>query len=247
MSTGLAIYELQRSLYIFKISSSSVEVVSTITGRLHSASSATISASTSCPFMRGMFRSSRIKSGRGAPACAPCLRRKSMHSTPSFAWCRLRSSLDFLNPMRVSSTSFSLSSTSRISAALVLVSLLIICLVRPLRLARTFCRVRRNAETKIAPVSGLGLHPNGAAMAFHHPAAHGQPYARTRILLLIVQPFEDFEDAPEILRIDANPIVANGNGPIILLWARLGGHMDMRRFGPVIFESIANQVLHQLR
>lgn len=75
--------ELQRRLYIVKISRSCAQAVRTTTGRRLRLSSANISIKSSRPSILGIFKSRRIRSGVGALKYLPCLRRKFKHCSPS--------------------------------------------------------------------------------------------------------------------------------------------------------------------
>src|SRR5580658_6342110 len=97
------------------MSASASEVVRTIVGIVFRLSSFLISARTSRPSILGRFRSSKIKSGRGAWAWAPSCLRKAMASTPSEATCKWTDRFASWKASCVSRTSPGLSSTKRTS------------------------------------------------------------------------------------------------------------------------------------
>src|ERR1700690_4172530 len=97
---------------------------------------------------------------------------------------------------------------------------------------------------KYTSVPSLGLKPNPATVANHYTTADGQSNASTRILCLIMQPLEYFKDPLVILGVDSDAVVADGKGPFVPVALR----RDVDDWGCVaaVFESIADQVLHQL-
>src|SRR5213594_2889770 len=99
------------------MSSSSLEEVRTTTGTSLVRGSARIRCSTSIPSSLGSLRSSRTTAGSvcgSRPACGPVPNRKSTASWPSLATKTLLAMLAFRSARRVSSSSFGLSSTSKI-------------------------------------------------------------------------------------------------------------------------------------
>jgi len=96
---------------------------------------------------------------------------------------------------------------------------------------------------KDTSVIGFGFHPNSAAVALNHAAANGQSDARSRILLLIMQPPENLKNSLVMLRGNANAIVPNGKVPLVS--AKLCGDVDARRFLAMVFEAVLDQVQHQ--
>src|SRR4051794_39776490 len=94
------------------------EVIMT-TGRRFQSGCCLISASTSSPLMRGMFRSSKTRSGRGAEACLPSRRRKAIACSPSSTqWTRRFGMRPSRSVSIVSSASSELSSTRSSSTGL---------------------------------------------------------------------------------------------------------------------------------
>src|SRR5688572_12018476 len=175
------------------MSISARDVVRTTTGIRISDVSDLISARTSRPSLRGRLRSSRIKSGRTAPAYLPRRCRKSIASTPSFATIRLLRILPSRNASCVRRTSAGLSSTSRISSGL---------LMRPSPLG--------NGETERRTFSRPRLHPDAAAVALDNLLADREPNPGAAVLFDRVQTLEDDEDPLEVLRRNADPVVADG-------------------------------------
>src|SRR6266853_4200511 len=99
------------------MSSSSLEEVRTTTGISLVRGSARIRCSTSIPSSLGSFRSSRTTAGIAGgsrPAYLPVPKRKSIASWPSLAMVTSLAMFAFLSARSVSSSSFGLSSTSRI-------------------------------------------------------------------------------------------------------------------------------------
>src|SRR5712692_3952464 len=104
------------------MSSSSLEEVRTTTGISLVRGSARIRCSTSIPSSLGSFRSSRTTAGIAGgsrPAYLPVPKRKSIASWPSLAMATSLAMFAFLSARSVSSSSFGLSSTSRIIFSIV--------------------------------------------------------------------------------------------------------------------------------
>src|SRR5580698_8316263 len=112
---------------------------------------------------------------------------------------------DISKLIRNNSTSSRLSSATRICAALLLVYLVFICQALS----------KRNGEAKCTALSGRRLHPNLAAETVYDTTTDRQSDARAGIVLLIVQPLEDFKDTVVMLWGDANPVVAYRKCPIV--------------------------------
>src|SRR5688572_26385154 len=184
---------------------------------------------TCLPFIPGMFRSSKIKSGVGASACGGCLRRKARQSWPSSARCRLTLSRAAAKASRIRSTSFSWSSTRSTSAALPASALVI---VRSPRL--------RNGEEERAALTQRGFYPDPAPVPMHDASADGQPDAGSGKRLLGVEPAKDLEDLRLMRGIDSDPVVSDREHPLGVL--PLGRDLDAQRgVGPVL-DGVADQV-----
>src|SRR6266853_4738088 len=109
------------------MSSSSLDDVRITTGMSLVRGSARIRCSTSMPLSLGSLRSSRTTAGTlggSRPACWPVPKRKSTASWPSLATKTLLAMLAFRSARRVSSSSFALSSTSRIVFSIIVSSAL---------------------------------------------------------------------------------------------------------------------------
>ena len=70
-------------------------------------------------------------------------------------------------------------------------------------------------EEKRRAFAELRFHPHRAAGLLDDPAADGQPDPGAGIFVARVEALEDGEDAMEILRLDADAVVANGKDPDI--------------------------------
>src|SRR5256714_2794295 len=213
------------------MSRSAWDVVRMTTGICRSWSSPLISSNTSRPSFLGRFRSSRMRSGLATAACFPCRRRNARASTPSAATCRLLRTRASRNGSRVRRASPGLSSTNRISigTALELISRLPDCGQRE--------RERR------APAR-LGLDPDPAAVALHDLFADREPDARTRVLVLPVQPLENDEDALEVLGIDPDAVVADVKHPLAVVPLRR--NPNLRRARPAELEGVREQIQEQV-
>src|SRR6266545_7297097 len=103
---------------------------------------------------------------------------------------------------------------------------------------------RRNREEERRAFAGLALDPNAAAVPLDDLFADAQPDARAREFFLSVKPLKNHEDALEILRRDANAIVAHGQFPDRPL--ALAADVDLRRRFSVELEGVAHEVLEKL-
>ena len=183
------------------MSSSACEVVSTTTGMRRSSGSALISASTSRPSLRGRFRSSRIRSGPRrlgvrAPAAAENSMRLDAVVDDAAGGC---TTLASFRASMVSRTSPGLSSTSRISMA----------------------AIARTLASCVAPPFGNGEDRTSSPCPARDSTQIRPPWRSTIFLqiarpmpvpgysLAAVQPLEDQEDPLDVLRLDADAVVAH--------------------------------------
>src|ERR1044071_2564595 len=88
-------------------------------------------------------------------------------------------------------------------------------------------------------------HPDRSAMALDDLLADREADAGAGVFPHRVQPLEDHEDALEVLRLDADAVVGDGDLPRIALV--LGADVDARYAGAAELERVADQVLEQLR
>src|SRR5262249_5648986 len=117
---------------------------------------------------------------------------------------RLRT-LPFFSASMVRRTSPGLSSTSRMSIALGLMSGIMVC---------SLCR---DGEKEGRALPGLRLDPDPSAVALHDPLADGQADSGSRIVGPAVEALKDQEDAASVLRLDPDTVVANGKQPLAAL------------------------------
>jgi hypothetical protein len=109
---------------------------------------------------------------------------------------------------------------------------------------RSFNGLQGEVEGR-API-GIGLDPYSAAVAFYDPLADGQPDARAGILVLSVQPLEDFEYAIIVAGINTYSVVMYAEDPFVLPWfARNVDYGGDARFPEL--DRVRNQVLNQLQ
>ena len=169
--------------------------------------SALISASTSRPSLRGQVQVEQdqvrarrlgVAAPRGAGRPAPRRRRSTT--------CRLLRTLPSFSASLVRRTSPGLSSTSRISTG------------RPNALVHgrhaVSCRAAAGSvKRNVVPSPGLGLDPDAPAVALDDLLADRQADAGARVLVAAVQPLEDDEDPLDVLRLDADAVVAHREEP----------------------------------
>src|SRR6266568_2722364 len=204
----------------------------TTIGMCFSAGSSFTRASTSRPLSLGRFRSRRTRSGGFAPPCRPSLRRNSMASMPSLATDTSHGSSRTASMTR--STSPGLSSTRRM------------CIRRALFVASMALAVAREGELERGARAGLGLDPDPPAVALDDLLADGEADAGAGVLGAGVQPLEDDEDPVHVLRIDADPIVPDGEQPFLAVGS--GRDVDRRSHcGPAELDRVPDQVLEHLR
>src|SRR5262249_22521535 len=99
-------------------------------------------------------------------------------------------------------------------------------------------------ETEGAAFPRRRLDPHRAAVALDHLLHDGEPDPRARILALVVQPLEHHEDPLEVLRLDADAVVANRD--LAGLAAVVDRDVDLRRRLRAELERVADQVLEYL-
>src|SRR5881394_390729 len=220
------------------MSSSASELVRIKTGMQPSSGSFLISASTSRPPFLGMFRSSRISSGRGTPACFPCRRRNASVSSPSTATLKLSRSRPSRKASRISHTSPGLSSPRSTSIGRRLSGLLMVSFLSRLR------RSRGKGEEECRATSKLRLHPDATAVPFDDLLADCEPDAGARVLRPCMEPLEELEDPLAVLGIDTDPVVADREDPLRLRAPRRDVHPGGG--GAAELDRVRDQVLEEL-
>src|SRR5260221_3708868 len=93
--------------------------------------------------------------------------------------------------------------------------------------------------------AGLRGDPDAPAVALDHFLADGEADTGARVLGLVVQTLEHHEDALEILRLDTDAIVADGELEVGFLFD--AGDVDPGHRRRAELERVADQVLEQLR
>src|SRR5215471_8112828 len=212
------------------MSSSACDVVKMTTGMIRSPGSPFSSASTSRPSRRGRLRSSRIRPGRGAPANSPVRCRNCSACSPSFTTCSWLRILWCSNASRVISTSPGSSSTSSTSTTRVWASLAIGILV---------LGEHGQGEPETGPCGDRGVEPDPATVILDDLLYHGQAYSGAGVGGLIVQALEDHEDPVRVLRLDPDPIVADGEQPVVAVAA--GRHPDPGGLIRAEFQRVVEQ------
>src|SRR5215471_11905505 len=216
------------------MSSSACDVVKMTTGMTRSAGSPFSSARTSRPSRRGRLRSSRISPGRGALAYSPVRCRNCSACSPSFTTCNWLRILWYSKASRVISTSPGSSSTSSTSTTRVWASLAIGILV---------LGEHGHGEPETGPNGDRGVEPDPATVIFDDLLYHGQAYSRAGISDLVVQALEDHEDPVGVLRLDPDPIVAEGEQPVVAVAA--GRHRHPGRLIRAELQRVVDQVLER--
>src|SRR3990172_2597332 len=192
--------------------------------------------STSRPLSLGRFKSRRTRSGSLAPVCRPCLRRKSIASIPSLATETSHGKSRIASMTR--STSPGLSSTRRTCIRRT------VLVVSPMALL--VAAFAREGEQEARARARPGLDPDPAAMALDDLLADGEADAGARVLGARVQPPEDDEDPFPVLRVDADPVVAHREEPLLL--ARQAGDVDRGSLvGPAELDGVSDEILEHLR
>src|SRR5690349_9099827 len=187
------------------MSSSACDVVRITTGMTRNPGSAFSSARTSRPSRRGRLRSSRIRPGRGAPAYSPSWRRNRIACSPSFTTCSWLRILWCSKASRVISTSPGSSSTSSTSTTRAWTSVIGILVLGE----------RGQSEPETGASGDRGVEPDPATVIFNDFLYHGQAYACAGIGGLVVQALEDHENPVGVLGLDPDPIVAEGEQPVV--------------------------------
>ena len=62
----------------------------------------------------------------------------------------------------------------------------------------------------------LGLHPDSPALLLENPLTDREADPRSLVLAAPMQPLKNHEDALEVLRIDADPVIGDGENPLRL-------------------------------
>src|ERR1700722_2795177 len=224
------------------MSDSASDVVRMTIGIVLKSTSLLTSARTSRPSIFGRFKSSKMRTGRGASAfAAPWRRRNAMASTPSAAWCSRTDLLASRNVSSVSRTSPGLSSTRSTSSATLFQRQW-----RRLRGRRQLRAAGGQGEMKRGANAKGGLDRDCAAMAFDDFFANRQSDASAVKFLPPVQSLKHPEYSLEELRFDSKPVVANGKHPFVGA-VRHSRDVKARDSGPPIFDGIADGVLKPLR
>src|SRR5919108_5862379 len=215
------------------MSCSAAELVRITTGMRLRSGSCLISARTSRPSLRGKFRSSRTRSGRGKPTNRPSRRRRDMASTPSWATCSWWRTFAPRGASTASRTSPGLSSTNKI------------CIGLPSSASCMAVRLpRRQCERERASLARFGLHPDAAGMVLHDLLGDRQTDAGAGIPAATVQALKDQEDALDVLRLDADAVVPQPEKPI--LPPTLRPNVDEDRLLAAELDSVAEQILEEL-
>src|SRR5215470_16595135 len=214
------------------MSSSAWDVVRMTTGMTRSCGSSLSSASTSWPERRGRLRSSRIRSGRGAPVYSPVWRRNCSACSPSVTTCSLFWILWCWNAslvIRMSPGSSSTSSTSTIWY--------------PVHSGIGILIGWQHGQGKAEPGAGgaLGIQPYLASVILDDLLDHGQADAGAGVGRPVVQPLEDNKDPVGVLGLDPNAVVAEREEPVRALPA--GRHRNPGRRIPAELQRVAEQVL----
>src|SRR5918992_302554 len=89
------------------------------------------------------------------------------------------------------------------------------------------------------------LDPDASAVALDHLLADRKPNAGTRVFALVVQPLEHHEDALEVLRLDADAVVAHRK--LVAFAPVLDRDVNARHVLRAELERIADEVLEHLR
>ena len=90
----------------------------------------------------------------------------------------------------------------------------------------------------------FGVHPDPSSAALDNLLADGKTNPRPLVLLSRDQTLEDLEDALFALRIHADPIVSDGDQPI--LFSLFCSHVDLGNLVTTKLDGIVDEVLEQL-
>src|SRR3954469_2622249 len=212
------------------MSYSSLEVVRMTTGIARSCGSFLISRSASRPSFRGMFKSRRMRPGRGASWYFPRRCRKSISSSPSLTvwksftrWCSRNASRVFI---RSSSSS---SAIRMVSGFPVIVS--------------SLACGKIDQEGGAAP--GLAPGRDLPAVALDDLAADRESHAGALVSPTFVQPLEELEDPIHVLLIESDSVVGDREVHETVGRRRFEPHhRRLLRFAKL--ERVADQVLQEL-
>src|SRR3984893_8955331 len=189
-------------------------------------------ARTSRPSIFGRFKSSKMRTGRGASAFGPSRRKNAMASTPLAARCSRTDLLASRKVSSVSRTSPGLSSTRSTSSGILFQR----HRRRQLRAADGQRKRKRGASAE------RGLDRYGAAMPFDDLFANRESDAGAVKFLPLVQPLKHSENSFEKLRFDSETVVLNRKHPFVGV-VRHGRDVDPRNSGAPVLDGIANEVL----
>ncbi len=103
----------------------------------------------------------------------------------------------------------------------------------------------RYGEKEGRTLADLRLDPDATAVPLHDLLAYGQPDTGARIFILSMQSLEHLEQLVVILRIDADAVVLDRDGPLLI--ALLRSDLYSRRLWPVELDGVADEVLEHLR
>src|SRR3984885_4864540 len=218
------------------MSDSASDVVRMTIGIVLRSISPLTSARTARPSIFGRFKSSKMRTGRGASAFGPSRRKNAMASTPLAARCSRTDLLASRKVSSVSRTSPGLSSTNSTFTGMLFQQ----HGRRRLRAAHRQRKIKRGAFAE------GGLDRDGAAMPFDDLFANRKSDTGAVKFLPLVQSLEYPENLFKKLRFDSEPIVLNREHPFVGV-VRHGRDVDPRNTGAPVLDGIADEVLKQLR
>src|SRR2546426_12839413 len=96
----------------------------------------------------------------------------------------------------------------------------------------------RESKVRGRALSGLGLYPHPAAVAFRDLLAHRQADSGAGKLFSAVQPLKHNENLLEVLRVDAKSVVSHGKDPFVAA-IFIGRDLDARGLRTSILAIIA--------
>src|SRR6266511_3010212 len=188
------------------MSRSSAEEVSTTTGMVRVRGSPLTRRSTSSPSTSGSFRSRRITLGGSStrrPSYRPWPNTYSRASAPSRTTCMWFARWLSRNACRVSSMSFVLSSTSRISMG-------------PRIAESVIGGSALEAEEERRSRAGLGLRPHSPAVPMHDPLDDGEADPGPLVFLGPVHPLKHPEQLVGVAHVEADAVVLDEIHPMAL-------------------------------
>src|SRR6266542_550779 len=188
------------------MSRSSAEEVSTTTGMVRVRGSPFTRRRTSSPSTRGSFRSRRITLGGSStrrPSYRPSPNTYSRASAPSRTTCMWFARWLSRNACSVSSMSFGLSSTSRIS-------------IGPRITGSVIGGFALEAEQERRARAGLRLRPHPPAVPLHDPLDDGEADPGPLILLGPVHPLEHPEQLVRVAHVESDAVVFDEIHPVPL-------------------------------